>query len=161
LNGAFAAQQANSIILIMCIHRGVSEEGRFGRKSWAASMRLSHKATFIFRSICSPGCIWGSTGGMKTCSMTERKILEPGGSETGRGIGIGGSGVWTGGTNIVTATDIDVETEEKIQSPHVAGKPEGRPKRECTVYVVTESSPGGSVFVWANYYTVQCEALIQ
>jgi hypothetical protein len=49
---------------------------------------------------------------MKTCSMTERKILEPGGSETGRGIGIGGTGIGTGGrTVIVKATDIDVETE--------------------------------------------------
>jgi len=123
LNGAFAAQRANSIILIMCIHRGLSEEGRFGKKSWAASMRLSHKATFIFRSICLPGCIWGSTGGIKTCSMTERKVLGPGGSETGMGIAIG-----TGG-RAVMATDIDVETEERIQSPHVAGK--GRPKREC------------------------------
>ena len=67
---------------------------------------------------------------MKTCSMTERKILEPGGSETGRGIGVGETGIGTGGTIIVMATDIDVETEERIQSPHVAGK--GRPKRECT-----------------------------
>ncbi len=59
---------------------------------------------------------------MKTCSMTERKVLGPGGSETGMGISIETEG------RAVMATDID-ETKERIQSPHVAGK--GRPKREC------------------------------
>lgn len=46
------------------------------RKSCAASMRLLHSAIFIFRSVSSPGCFWGSFGGMKTCSMTERKTSE-------------------------------------------------------------------------------------
>ncbi len=74
LNGAFAARRANSIIVIIDIHTGLSEEGMIWRKSRAASMRLLHSATFVFRSVSSPGCFCGSFGGMKTCSTTERKI---------------------------------------------------------------------------------------
>jgi hypothetical protein len=155
LNGAFAAQRANSIILIMCIHRGLSEEGRFGRKSWAASMRLSHKATFIFRSICLPGCIWGSTGGIKTCSMTEHKVLGPEGSETG----MGGIGIGTGGR--VMATMISMLRLRKGFKVHTCGW-RGQPKRECQV---TESSShrlsDPSLFGLKLITTVQCEALIQ
>jgi len=72
-----AARRTNFIILIIRIHKGNSEEGRCRRKSWAAPMRVSHSATFISCSICSPGSFWGSFGGMKTCSTTERKTLEP------------------------------------------------------------------------------------
>jgi hypothetical protein len=39
-------------------------------------MRLSHSATFVLRSASLPGCICGSFGGRKTCSMTERKVSE-------------------------------------------------------------------------------------
>ena len=73
-NGAFAARRGNCIILIICSHKGLSEEGMIWRKSCAASMRLSHSATFVFRFFSLSGPCWGSFGGMKTCSMTERKI---------------------------------------------------------------------------------------
>jgi hypothetical protein len=77
-NGAFAARRADCIILIICFHKGLSEEGTrmIWRKSCAASMRLSHSATFVFRSVSSSGPRWGSFGGMKTCSMTEHKVSE-------------------------------------------------------------------------------------
>src|SRR5712691_7659396 len=76
--GNFAAQRTDSITLIIRIHDGDCEEGRYCRKCWAASMRLLHSATLIFRSISPPGSSWGSFGGMKTCSITERKMLESG-----------------------------------------------------------------------------------
>src|SRR6267142_1390690 len=76
LNGVFVARRANSIILIICIHKELSEEGMVLRKACAASMRLLHSATFVFRSVSLPGCFCGSFGGRKTCSMTERKRSE-------------------------------------------------------------------------------------
>jgi hypothetical protein len=61
--------------LIICIHKVLSEEGMVSRKAWAASMRLSHSAIFVFRSV-SLSFFRGSLGGRKTWSMTERKISE-------------------------------------------------------------------------------------
>src|SRR6266851_1012655 len=76
LNGAFAARWANSIILIICIHNRLSEEGRIRRKSCAVSMRLLQSATFVFCTVSSSGPRWGSFGGMNRCSMTECRISE-------------------------------------------------------------------------------------
>ena len=75
-NGNFAARRADCIILIICIHNGLlSEEGRIWRNCWAASMRVSQRATFVSRSVSLPGCFCGSFGGMKTCSTTEVKKM--------------------------------------------------------------------------------------
>ena len=82
LNGAFAARRISSIVLIICIHKGTSGGGRHRRKSCAASMRLLHRAIFIFRSFRLPGYLRGSFGGIKTWSMTKRKILEVSGAKT-------------------------------------------------------------------------------
>jgi hypothetical protein len=87
LKGTVAAQRANSIIVIICIHKDCEEEeGRFLRKSWAAPMRQLHSATFSSCSACSLGPCWGSFGGMKTCSTTERRMLGSGQSSTGEGM---------------------------------------------------------------------------
>src|SRR5258707_12309637 len=75
-NGTSAASRMISIILITCAHKECCEERTSGRKPRAASMRLSQSATFVVCSICSPGSSWGSMGGMKTGSTTERKISE-------------------------------------------------------------------------------------
>jgi len=74
LKEAVTARRANCIVLIIRVHKGDWEGGTFWMKSWAASMRLSHSATFTFCSISSPGASWESFGGMKTCSMTECKM---------------------------------------------------------------------------------------
>ena len=75
-SGTFATRRANSIILIICAHKGSCEAGTSWENSLVASMRLSHSATFILCSICSPGSFWGSFGGMKTFSTTKRKFAE-------------------------------------------------------------------------------------
>lgn len=77
-NWTLTARRVRSIILIMCAHKGRCEEGRFWRKSRAASTRLSQSAPFALCSLSSLGPAWGSFGGRKTCSMTERKISESG-----------------------------------------------------------------------------------
>jgi hypothetical protein len=56
-NGAFATQRASSIILIICIHKGLAEEGRILRKCCAASMRLLHSSILIFRSLRLLACL--------------------------------------------------------------------------------------------------------
>ena len=74
LKVAVAVRRANYIVLIILDHKGDWERGACWVKSWAASMRLSHSATFTSCSKSSSGASWGSFGGMKTCSMTECKI---------------------------------------------------------------------------------------
>lgn|SRR6267142_1678811 len=90
LKGTVAAQRANSIIMIICIHKEdcEEEEERIEKKSWAAPMRQLHSATFSSCSACSLGPCWGSFGGMKTCSTTERRMLGSGQSESSTGEGM-------------------------------------------------------------------------